>query len=524
MNEVYVNYNPYLPELKIQVNGRSLPEYSALIKYKHSPFTEWCSIFFEEIKKEVNDSYSLTFVGTQFEKDIFEKLSNDDRLCDNFVFEFPQISTDIMERLADLQTMGDVDKDTDLKIGVWSPDRSMTDSFLEMLTETGVFEQNDGLLTSEECPLTRIIVQGLYASEGLGKCDLGFVFLENEPETYLTEELERFTRPLFVVIASGQTGFREKKDNLFIFETDGDDTTDLFLNIIMSTLLPNVLSERSYTFEKLVNSGEVLLTEDEKYKLNLLCATWPQFRVDFPDRMYVGRRSTIHVVGADPQTGNSGFRVQSMNGLCAIDGMTVEAKNPGMDELRVYSGGDPDPIATAAIRILDKITVSEIKVFPKIKYLAEGVEDSIDITVLPENAANLDELRVDVQNSDIVSIENNKVIGLKTGSTSVRFSTPDVETMIQIVVQSHIKDIVIPSANIFMKAGETVEWKPEPDPADCFEKEHIRIVSSKDSVATYRGGYIVAGAQGNATIVITSPDGRIRKECHVEVKKAGIFG
>lgn len=61
MNKVSVNYDPYLPELKINVNDRRLPEYSALMKYKHCPFSEWVGVFFNEIAREVNDSYELSY-------------------------------------------------------------------------------------------------------------------------------------------------------------------------------------------------------------------------------------------------------------------------------------------------------------------------------------------------------------------------------------------------------------------------------------------------------------------------------
>lgn len=519
-----MNYNSYLPELKIQVNGRSLSEFSALVKYKHSPFVEWCSVFFDEIAKEVNDKYVLKFIGTQFEGDIFEKLAHEDDLCESFTFDIPEFSQDVLERLISLQGLGDIEKDTDLRIGVWSPNYEMISSFFEMLIFDNLFYDDDGVLISEDCPLVRLIVESAQTVTDLRKYDMAFAFFEEYPENAVVDELICLSKPIFGFFASGLTGFESKRGNVFFFNTDGEDTTDLFFNVITATLLPGALSERSYKFEQLVNARNILLTENEGDILHNICATWPQFRVIFPERMYVGRRSMVKIEGNNAYGGTTNFKIKSVQGLCEVEGTEIKAVYPGTDDLRVFNGDDPDPIATAFVKILDKKVIKEIKVFPKVIYLPEGVEDSIDITILPDDSANMDELKIEVENPDIVEIRNGRVNGLSVGKTNICFSTPDVETNIQVVVQSHIMDIRIGVQNLSMKLGESVKWEPQPEPSDCFEKDMIRVVSSKDSVVTYRGGYLVASAQGSATIVVSSPDGSIRKECRVDVKKAGLFG
>lgn len=524
MNEVFVSYNPYLPELKIQVNGRSLSEFSALVKYKHSMFVEWCSVFFDEIAKEVNDTYELKFIGTQFEGDMFEKLAHEDDLCERFSFDIPEFSQDVLERLTSLQGLGDIEKDTDLRIGVWSPNYEMTLSFLEMLISDDLFYDDDGVLISEDCPLVRLILESVQDVTDLRKYDMVFAFFEDYPEDAVVDELISLFKPVFVFFASGLTGFEGKRGNVFLFNTDGEDTTDLFFNVITATLLPTVLSERSYKFEQLVNAGDILLTENERDVLRNICATWPQFRVVFPERMYVGRRSEVKIEGTDAYGGTANFSIKSVQGLCEVEGTEIKAVYPGIDDLRVFNGDDPDPIAATSIRILDRKVIKEIKVFPRKKYLPEGVEDSIDITISPEDAVNMDEFKIDIENPGVVEIRDGRVNGLSVGETNIFFSTPDVETSIQVIVQPHIMDIRIGAQNLSMKPGESIEWEPRPEPVDCFEKEMIRVVSSKDSVVTYREGYLVAGSQGSATIVVSSPDGSIRKECRVDVKKAGLFG
>lgn len=514
MNKVSVNYNPYLPELKVNVNDRRLPEYSALMKYKHRPFSEWVGVFFSEIAREVNDPYELSFVGTVWEKDILERLSEDDPLCSSFSYAFPEIADDIADRLMALQSLGDRDPVSEVLVGIWAPDRELCSSFCDMLLESGVFEEAENELTSDAFPLTSISVKMAESVRELSHMSLGVVFLPPEKDEEAEDTIKAYGKTLTVVTASGLTGFSRLEGNHFFFDTDGSDTVDLFMNAVMEMVLPAVLSDRSYRVERKADSGLIRLSEEERERLRLLTSTWKKFQIVIPGQLYVGRTLNIDT-SSEKET--ESLRAESENGLVRISGMSITGIRAGRDRISVFQEGDPDPVAFRDVTIIDAILVNEIRVFPKVKYIPEGIDGQLDFQILPEDSVNVDEVKATTEDSTvaIIDLQRQMVRGLRVGKTVVRIGTPDVQTELTIIVQPHVRDIILPTGHVSMSAGESIRWKPKMEPEDSFEQ--LRIISSSPSTVEYRDGFLTAKKAGTATIMVSTLDGNLRRECRVEV-------
>lgn len=514
MNKVSVNYNPYLPELKVNVNDRRLPEYSALMKYKHRPFSEWVGVFFSEIAREVNDPYELSFVGTVWEKDILERLSEDDPLCSSFSYAFPEIADDIADRLMALQSLGDRDPVSEVLVGIWAPDRELCSSFCDMLLESGVFEEAENELTSDAFPLTSISVKMAESVRELSHMSLGVVFLPPEKDEEAEDTIKAYGKTLTVVTASGLTGFSRLEGNHFFFDTDGSDTVDLFMNAVMEMVLPAVLSDRSYRVERKADSGLIRLSEEERERLRLLTSTWKKFQIVIPGQLYVGRTLNIDT-SSEKET--ESLRAESENGLVRISGMSITGIRAGRDRISVFQEGDPDPVAFRDVTIIDAILVNEIRVFPKVKYIPEGIYEQLDFQILPEDSVNVDEVKATTEDSTvaIIDLQRQMVRGLRVGKTVVRIGTPDVQTELTIIVQPHVRDIILPTGHVSMSAGESIRWKPKMEPEDSFEQ--LRIISSSPSTVEYRDGFLTAKKAGTATIMVSTLDGNLRRECRVEV-------
>ena len=514
MNKVSVNYDPYLPELKINVNGRRLPEYSALMKYKHRPFSEWVGVFFNEIAREVNDSYELSYVGTVWEKDILERLAEDDPLCNSFSYAFPEIADDIADRLMTLQSLGDREAASEVSVGIWAPDQELCSSFCDMLLESGVFEVDDDGLTSDAFALTSISVKIAGSLEGLSHMNLGVVFLSSEKDEEAEDMIAEYGKAMAVVTASSLTGFSHLEGNHFFFDTDGSDTVDLFMNAIMEMVLPAVLSDRSYRVEKKADAGLIRLTGEERERLGLLTSTWKKTQVMIPDQLYVGRTLEI---GTSSETEAESLHAESENGIVRVCGMSITGIRAGRDRIGVFQEGDPDPVASRDVTVIDAVLVNEIRVFPKVKYIPEGVDEQLDLQILPENAVNVSEVKAETEDPTVAAIDlqGHTVRGLRVGKTAVKIETPDVQTEMTIIVQPHVRDIILPTGHVNLSVGERVRWKPKMEPEDSFEQ--LRVASSSPSTVEYRDGFLTAKKAGTATIMVSTLDGNLRRECRVEV-------
>ena len=85
MNQVVVFYNPFLPELKISVNGKKLSPYSSLMSFQHQRLEKWSDCLFSELYREVNSDYEMFCVSNEFTCEWLEELANRNAHCISFV-------------------------------------------------------------------------------------------------------------------------------------------------------------------------------------------------------------------------------------------------------------------------------------------------------------------------------------------------------------------------------------------------------------------------------------------------------
>lgn len=195
MNRVIVKYNPYLPELSVLINGYPISKYSSIKSYKHKPFVEWCTNFFDEIGSEVNDKYTLNFIGTDFENEIFEKLANENNLCVDYHYEHVEFKQDVYDRLETLKDMGDVNPVSEIKIGIWSEDLELVDDFLQLLIQKQEYMQIDeNTLLSTEYPLVKVMVKKIEFPEDFLSVQIPITLSQGEPEEDLINHIQSTLR------------------------------------------------------------------------------------------------------------------------------------------------------------------------------------------------------------------------------------------------------------------------------------------------------------------------------------------
>ena len=85
MNQVVVFYNPFLPELKISVNGKKLSPYSSLMSFQHQRLEKWSDCLFTELYREVNSDYEMLCVSNEFTCEWLEELAHRSSHCISFM-------------------------------------------------------------------------------------------------------------------------------------------------------------------------------------------------------------------------------------------------------------------------------------------------------------------------------------------------------------------------------------------------------------------------------------------------------
>lgn len=521
MNRVIVKYNPYLPELSVLINGYPISKYSSIKSYKHKPFVEWCTNFFDEIGSEVNDKYTLNFIGTDFENTIFEKLANENNLCVDYHYEHVEFKQDVYDRLETLKDIGDVNPVSEIKIGIWSEDLELVDDFLQLLIQKQEYMQIDeNTLLLTEYPLVKVMVKKIEFPEDFLSVQIPITLSQGEPEEDLINHIQSLNRSIFLISLGNQSVFKGKKVNIFYYQVNGEEATERIDEIISGAGLPLILSDRDYQFQKQVDDGTIFLTNENKEKLYQICEIEPIYKVKIPSKAYINRTFTIGIQRI-PDSNNVFYAVKSKNGCFKIEGLKITPLESGDDVLSVYANNSSVPVFSKNINIEDGSFIDNISFNASQITIPVAEERKFQLSYEPQDAVDGDEIDWHFSHPDIVEVRNGKLYGIQPGETTLTVKAQDVEASLNISVLPHIKRIQLSKNNVILKVGEAQQINYLVVPDNAIEKDFIQIESSNEKVAVYRGGRVIGKSPGKATIFFKI--GEFQCLCNVTVNKKGIF-
>lgn len=518
MNQIIVFYNPYLPELKISVNGKKISPYSALMSFQHQRLEKWCDCLFSELYREVNSDYEVLCVSNEFCCEWLNELANRNPHCLSFTSQPMPLDSNVYERLGKMELLGCEEESNSIVIPVLnaSEDDGMTDAVYEILEEQGVFED----ITPEgaawnDCPLVNIELVTCNSRYDL-PYDIPFVIvLCSNEDDYISVNTEV---PVYALVMGTETRFIRKQGGKLLFTVDPDDIGSVILNILEEEALCPLLSQLNYQFP---SEAAALLTDSEKEELALVCYAAPICNVTIPKVCDLGRKVMLDIQ-VIPR--NTDAQIRLFSDEPTILGITNDTLVPyaaGTAEVAVFIGSDPYPVASEVIKVRHRNLITGITLFPSALYLPEDGSGRLEVTVTPTNAENIDEIIWNSSDSGVafVDAQTGIVTANSCGRCKITAHTQEVATSVWLEVQPAIEDIVLPGSYVELGVGEQKEWKYRVFPENAFGSDTLRVVSSDKSVADYRGGYVIGKGIGECKIYIKSQNGNASRELRVVVRK-----
>ena len=521
MNQVVVFYNPFLPELKISVNGKKLSSYSSLMSFKHQRFEKWCNILFSELYREINSDYEVLCVSSDFISRCLEGLSQKNPHCLSFESQPFSIATSIYERLAKLELLGcDNFETTHVPLINASENDEMISAVYDILQEQGVFEDisEDGIVWSE-CPLANVELVTCNSYSDVPQDYPCVIALCSSEDDYIDIDTDV---PIYALVMATETQFIKRKGGKLYFSVDPDDIGEVLTSILEEEVLCPILSGLSYNFP----ADEVaFLTDNEKEDLALICQASPSCNVSIPTECDVGRIVDIH-----PQVYPSNWEIEwrivsDATDVIEINDGILYPRAPGMAKVSVYVGDDPYPAASESVRVYKRELITSINLFPSVVYMPIGGSGRVNISVLPENAQNIREICWESSNPEIATVDTHtgEITANECGMCTITASTQETLNRVTVNVQPELEDIVCSGCFIEVVAGEQKEWRFQTVPENAYGADLLRVVSSDKNIAEYLGGYIVGKNIGECKIYIKNQSGSINRELRVSVRKGKKF-
>lgn len=518
MNQIVVFYNPFLPELKISINGKKLSPYSSLMSYQHQRLEKWCDSLFAELYREVNSDYDVLCISNEFTCEWLGELAQRNPHCLSFSGQPLTLGANVYDRLSKLELLG-CDEESDsiiVPIVNASNDAEMTRAVYEILEEQGVFENiSDDGITWTDCPLITVKLQTSCSNDDF-PYDVPFVIaLCSNEDDYIRINTNA---PIYALVMGTETRFIRQQDGKIFFTVDPDDIGKMILDILEEEALSPLVSRLSYNFP---TDAMAFLTEAEKEELALVCQASPVCNVVIPKLLDMGRSVELkaQIFPSDIEI-NLHIVSDQTAVLDASDGV-LHPRTPGTAEISVFAGDDPYPVATEIVRVRQRNLITAITLFPSTLCMPVDGSSQLSVTISPTDAENSDEICW--KSSDTAIAEVDPTTGIITanacGRCSITAFTQEVSSYIMLDVQPEIKDIICPCSFLELRIGEQKEWRYKVLPDNAYGADTLRVISSDKNIAEYRGGYILGKNAGECKIFIKNQSGSISRELRVTVRK-----
>ena len=367
---------------------------------------------------------------------------------------------------------------------------------------------------NEDVPLTVVRIVRAEETYTLSHCDLRIALTQGVSDWDITE-LGRMDKEVFLYDLGEGDRFLRKEGKVLIFSTGGESITKQVIDLIVSRLLPEVLSNRAYEMTKKVQAGAIRLLPDERERLDSLCLTDRSIKLVLPAETYAGRM--LHAQVRVVPEGSVSFTLKSRYGLFSIEGDRLTAAGPGVDEIELYADGEATPSDRVRITVRSGVRIGRVSVDAKYRILPAGGTTKVDLTYSPEDAVNADEITWRSDDESVAAVSDGLIAGRGEGRCRVTVGTPDAEAEFQVEVMPHLQKVVLSERILTLSAGERRNWQYTLVPENCYERDLIRVRSSNEQVASWSGGYLIAIRPGDCTIYVTGPDGETAGSCQVHV-------
>lgn len=141
--------------------------------------------------------------------------------------------------------------------------------------------------------------------------------------------------------------------------------------------------------------------------------------------------------------------------------------------------------------------------------LERGKEEQIDVTFLPENATNK-ELIWKSENEEVATVENGLIKAINIGKTTITVSNTDLTKTVTLAVEVtdvQVTSVALDETSVKLGTGQNYILYGIIKPSNATNQELVWS-SSNTGVITVNDGSIKAISTGEATVTITSKNGK----------------
>lgn len=511
MINIMISYDIYLGLLKFYIDGQSLPGISQFSRFQYRPFSEWCPQIFRTAYKEMNDDYTMTYVGRSCEAGMLAYYSKEDSHCRCFSARQAQLSDSALKRLKKLHMLC-------MNGLVYKKHRE------EILVFTDLPESEIQKLFKQALPKLCYCVWKIRCfpfEQWTGQEEPFFVVVSENKGDIAGEIMRKSQTENYLIRISDKTRFCGMQNRTYINEARWEDFASIVQEILEFGEFPRVL-------KKTMKGIQMEDTAHPQY-YNF----WTLDKVEtstipvFPQSMEYGESKTIELKtipeGAEPSPLE--FRVSSEEVLKIRDNV-MTAVGSGTVVIESYLLGQSVRIASTSIKVVRRNRITKLELLPETLELNVGDTEKLQCVYQPKDADNISTIRFQSVDGTIAAVwQDGQVEARKSGQTIIFGETDNhVKGKCAVTVYPKLEKIQVSIKKKSIRCGEYCQVETVRVPKEAVLDPLIFSVDPCD-VAEYDAGskIIVTKKTGKAVLRVTDSRNSVETEIPFTVKRKGLF-
>lgn len=518
---IEIQYNPYLPQLSILINGMQPPDFSRLIQYSDEDIWEWAYEIFNTIYAEIRDEFVVKFTGTPLDANVLRVAAKKNEHCIGFNAVDFIVSESIQHRMGKLNKLIKKADITVYKKTIIDAVFMVPITFHEHLEDITSLDINNLFCT--------VRVQTISSKASYVDTDNSVLFILTDSiengDTYISRY--NLSKPAFVIIVGADnTAFSRIDERGWFISTKSEDIFDIIFTCFMQ--MPLLIAFRRCLCS--IKSGNKI-----KKDLQRISCIEPIVSVSLDSSIEVGKSAKIQIA-LDPPVGNKPqliYKIRNQN-MASCDGINVYGQQEGACVLEVYRSGSKKPFFTKEIQIYKRNRITKLLLSDN--SLIVGIHDCkvIGCDYFPVNADNTDTIQWRSSDEKVIQVDSKgKIVAIASGTCRIICTAENVSSQCMCTVKPYLENIKVDNENIqddkmILEPLQEMKLSLELIPQDCIDGQ-VTIESSNSDVVNVVNQILYAKNKGEATITISNSTGRISRSFNAIVtkkhakKKQGFF-
>lgn len=512
---VELQYNPYVPRLKVLVNGKQPSEYSRLIQYSNEDIWQWFNEIFGVIYSEIRDDFVVSFTGYKSDGELLAFASKKEPHCLGIKSQEYVVNESLQKRLGKMNQLIKNSGITSYKKTVVKASFAVSDS-----------------MTAYADDIKDIDIKNLFCSVLVSiKNTTPAISSENDYCFIITDDLKKTAHqiesyphnpnPYFVICVGTKNELLNASEKALFLQT----TSDSMITTIFECFLKVPLLK---AFRECVKS--IPASSSISHQTQIVSAVEPIVNVEFELPIEVGKSNKINISLEPPigQPAKLEYKVQNGT-IASCDGIYIYGQSAGETKLEIYRIGEKIPFDIKKIQVIKRNRIT--KLILSENDLTVGLNDKklIKCDYAPANADNVCEIAWKSSDSKVVKVDNTgRIIAVGLGKCRIICTAENVSAQCVCNVKSYLEDIIIETPleenSLQMIPMQELDLKIKAIPNDSIDGK-ITVKSSDCSIVNIVGQKLLAKNKGEAIVTVANVNSRITKVFKIIVgkPKKGLF-